>query len=65
MTQYSDLKSALQPHQLWHEARLLLLPLFLLALLNVKTINLGKLALGFVGAAQVKVQTFAPLLSPL
>ena len=52
MTQYSELKSALQPHLDWHGARLSFLALFLLALLKVKTVNLTQLALGFEGKAQ-------------
>ena len=52
MTQYSELKQALQPHLNWHGARLSFLALFLLALLKVKTVNLSELALGFEGKAQ-------------
>lgn len=52
MTQYSELKSALQPHLNWHGARLSFLALFLLALFKVKTVNLSELALGFEGSAQ-------------
>ncbi|ABW32386.1 IS4-like element ISAcma48 family transposase [Acaryochloris marina] len=52
MTQYSELKSALQPHLNWHGARLSFLTLFLLALFKVKTVNLSELALGFEGSAQ-------------
>ena len=52
MTQYSELKQALQPHLGWHGARLSFLSLFLLARLKVKTVNLSELALGFEGTAQ-------------
>jgi hypothetical protein len=54
MTQYSELKQALQPHLPWHGARISFLALFLLALLKVRTVNLSELALGFSGAAQVE-----------
>ncbi len=52
MSQYSELKQALQPHLNWHGARLSFLALFLLALVKVKTVNLSELALGFEGKAQ-------------
>ena len=52
MSQYSELKQALQPHLNWHGARLSFLTLFLLALVKVKTVNLSELALGFEGKAQ-------------
>ena len=52
MTQYSELKQALQPHLNWHGARLSFLALFLLALVKVKTVNLSELALGIEGKAQ-------------
>lgn len=52
MSQYSELKRALQPHLNWHGARVSFLALFLLALLKVKTVNLSELALGFDGPAQ-------------
>lgn len=51
MSQYSELKKALQPHLGWHGARLSFLALFLLALVKVKTVNLSELALGFGGFA--------------
>ena len=53
MSQYSELKQALQPHLNWHGARLSFLALFLLALVKVKTVNLSELALGIEGKAQV------------
>lgn len=52
MSQYSELKKALQPHLRWHGARVSFLALFLLALLKVKTVNLSELALGFEGLAK-------------
>ncbi len=52
MSQYSELKQALQPHLNWHGARLSFLALFLLALVKVKTVNLSELALGIEGKAQ-------------
>ncbi len=52
MSQYSELKQALQPHLNWHGARLSFLALFLLALVKVKTVNLSELALGFEGNVQ-------------
>jgi hypothetical protein len=52
MTQYSELKAALQPHLPWHGARLSFLALFLLALFKVRTVNLTEVALGFSGQAQ-------------
>ena len=53
MSQYSELKQALQPHLNWHGARLSFLALFLRALVKVKTVNLSELALGIEGKAQV------------
>ena len=47
MTDYSELRKALQEHFSWHGARLSFLALFLLALIKVKTVNLSELALGF------------------
>ncbi|HEY9826731.1 MAG TPA: IS4 family transposase [Stenomitos sp.] len=47
MSQYSDLKRALQQHLDWHGARISFLALFLLALLKVKTVNMSQLCLGF------------------
>ncbi len=52
MSQYSELKQALQPHLNWHGARLSFLALFLLALVKVKTVNMSELALGIEGQAQ-------------
>lgn len=52
MSQYSELKQALQSHLAWHGARINCLTLFLLALLKVKTVNLSELSLGFGGLAQ-------------
>ena len=52
MSQYSELKKALQPHLRWHGARVSFLALFLLALLKAKTVNLSELALGFEGLAK-------------
>ncbi len=49
MSQYSDLKRALQQHLDWHGARISFLALFLLALLKVKTVNMSQLCLGFEG----------------
>ena len=51
MTDYSELRKALQEHFSWHGARLSFLALFLLALIKVKTVNLSELALGFGGCA--------------
>jgi hypothetical protein len=51
MSQYSELKKALQPHLGWNKARVSFLALFLLALLKVKTVNLSELSLGFGGLA--------------
>jgi hypothetical protein len=51
MSQYSELKQALQLHLDWHGARINCLTLFLLALLKVKTVNLSDLSLGFGGLA--------------
>jgi hypothetical protein len=51
MSQYSELKQALQPHLGWNKARVSFLSLFLLALLKVKTVNLSELSLGFGGLA--------------
>jgi hypothetical protein len=51
MSQYSELRKALQPHLGWNKARVSFLALFLLALLKVKTVNLSELSLGFGGLA--------------
>ena len=51
MSQYSELRKALQPHLGWNKARVSFLALFLLALLKVKTVNLSDLSLGFGGFA--------------
>jgi len=51
MSQYSELKQALQPHLGWNKARVSFLAMFLLALLKVKTVNLSELSLGFGGLA--------------
>lgn len=51
MSQYSELRKALQPHLGWNKARVTFLALFLLALLKVKSVNLSELSLGFGGLA--------------
>jgi Transposase DDE domain len=51
MSQYSELRKALQPHLGWNKARVSFLAMFLLALLKVKTVNLSDLSLGFGGLA--------------
>jgi hypothetical protein len=51
MSQYSELRNALQPYLRWNKARVSFLSLFLLALLKVKTVNLSELFLGFGGRA--------------
>jgi Transposase DDE domain len=51
MSQYSELRKALQPHLRWNKARVSFLAMFLLALLKVKTVNLSELSLGFGGLA--------------
>jgi Transposase DDE domain len=51
MSQYNELRKALQPHLGWNKARVSFLALFLLALLKVKTVNLSDLSLGFGGQA--------------
>ncbi len=47
MSQYSELKQALQPHLDWHGARVSFLALFLIALVKVKTDTLSDISLGF------------------
>ena len=53
MNQVTLLRDALRPHLAWHGARLSFLAAFLIALLQVKTVNFAELATGFSGKAQI------------
>jgi hypothetical protein len=56
MNQATLLRNALRPHLAWHGARLSFLAAFLIALLQVKTVNLSELATGFSGKIQIDSQ---------
>lgn len=51
MNQVTLLREALRPHLAWHGARLSFLATFLIALLQVKTVNFVELATAFSGKA--------------
>lgn len=51
MDQLTQLRQALQPHLRWHGARLTIVALFLIALFQVKMVNLAELSTAFSGAA--------------
>ena len=53
MNQVNLLRQTLKPLLKWHGARLSFLALFIIALLRVKTVNLGELATGFRNDAQI------------
>lgn len=53
MNQVTLLRDALRPHLAWHGARLSFVAAFLIALLQVKTVNFAELATGFSGKAQI------------
>ena len=53
MKQIILIKQTLQPHLGWHGARMMGLPLFLVALFRVKSVNFSELATGFMGSAQL------------
>lgn len=53
MNQVTLLREALRPHLAWHGARLSFLATFLIALLQVKTVNFGELASAFSGKADI------------
>jgi hypothetical protein len=53
MNQVTLLREALRPHLAWHGARLSFLVTFLIALLQVKTINFAELASAFGGKAHI------------
>jgi hypothetical protein len=52
MNQVTLLRDALRPHLAWHGARLSFVAAFLIALLQVKTVNFSELATAFSGSAQ-------------
>lgn len=52
MTQVTLLREALRPYLQWHGARLAFLGAFLIALFQVKTVNLSEIATAFAGTAQ-------------
>lgn len=52
MDQITLLRETLRPHLNWHGARLSFVASFLVALLQVRTVNLSELAVAFRGAAQ-------------
>lgn len=52
MSQLTQLRQVLHTHFDWHDARLMFLSQFLLALLRVRSVNLSELATAFVGSAQ-------------
>jgi hypothetical protein len=52
MNQVTLIRKTLQPHLDWHGARVTFLALFLMALFQVKTVNLAELATAFAGKAQ-------------
>jgi Transposase DDE domain len=53
MSQVTLLRKALRPHLAWHGARLSFLATFLIALLQVKTVNFTELASAFGGKAHI------------
>ncbi|MBD2075631.1 hypothetical protein H6F86_17360 [Phormidium sp. FACHB-592] len=53
MHQVTLLRDALCPRLTWHGAKLSFLAAFLIALLQVKTVNFSELATGFSGKAQI------------
>ena len=53
MNQVTLLREALRPHLAWHGARLSFLAAFLIALLQVKTVNFAELASAFSGKAHI------------
>ncbi|MBM0745288.1 hypothetical protein JOY44_28040 (plasmid) [Phormidium sp. CLA17] len=53
MNQVTLLRDALRPRLAWHGARLSFLAAFLIALLQVKTVNFSELATGFSGKTQI------------
>lgn len=53
MNQVTLLRDALRPHLAWHGARLSFVAAFLIALLQVKSVNLSELATAFSGRAQL------------